>query len=81
MVKFRLLLGWKAEADADLLALEVLSEDFGGREGPQDAEGQMGALGGDPDAAFDYIYVAPPQFHEPWSQALQLLDKRVNWLA
>ncbi len=34
-----------------------------------------------PDADFDYIYIAPPQFHEYWSQALQLLDEHAGWLA
>ena len=34
-----------------------------------------------PDALFDYIYIAPPQFREHWSQALLLLDEQVAWLA
>jgi 16S rRNA (guanine966-N2)-methyltransferase len=33
-----------------------------------------------PDTEFHYIYIAPPQFHELWSQAVQALDGQVNWL-
>ncbi len=33
-----------------------------------------------PDTAFDYIYIAPPQFHEHWLQALLALDEHVGWL-
>ena len=34
-----------------------------------------------PDAAFDYIYIAPPQFHDYWSQAVLSLDQQIKWLA
>ncbi len=34
----------------------------------------------EPDA-FDFIYVAPPQYKELWVQTLELLDKRPGWLA
>ncbi len=30
--------------------------------------------------AFDYIYIAPPQYHELWKQALQVLDENPGWL-
>ena len=33
-----------------------------------------------PDRAFDYIYIAPPQYKEMWSQALALLDTNPGWL-
>jgi len=33
-----------------------------------------------PDAQFQYIYIAPPQFQEMWSKALLALDEQVNWL-
>ena len=33
-----------------------------------------------PDRAFDYIYIAPPQYKEMWSQALELLDANPGWL-
>jgi 16S rRNA (guanine966-N2)-methyltransferase len=33
-----------------------------------------------PDKAFDYIYIAPPQYKELWKQALQELDRNPGWL-
>ena len=33
-----------------------------------------------PDRAFDYVYIAPPQFKEMWSRALLLLDGNPGWL-
>ena len=34
-----------------------------------------------PDRAFDYIYIAPPQYHGLWEKALRLLDANPGWLA
>ncbi|MCX6037205.1 MAG: 16S rRNA (guanine(966)-N(2))-methyltransferase RsmD [Chloroflexi bacterium] len=34
-----------------------------------------------PDRAFDYVYVAPPQYKEMWSKALALLDANPGWLS
>lgn len=34
-----------------------------------------------PSDAFDFIYVAPPQYRHLWKQTLVLLDGRVDWLA
>lgn len=33
-----------------------------------------------PDRAFDYIYIAPPQYKEMWQQAVLLLDANPGWL-
>ncbi len=33
-----------------------------------------------PDRKFDYIYVAPPQYHELWAKALRTLDRNIGWL-
>jgi 16S rRNA (guanine(966)-N(2))-methyltransferase RsmD len=33
-----------------------------------------------PDRKFEYIYVAPPQYQEMWSKALELLDENIGWL-
>ncbi len=33
------------------------------------------------DTAFDYIYIAPPQYHGLWEKALRLLDEHPDWLA
>ncbi len=38
-------------------------------------------LASPPDDAFHYVYIAPPQFHEMWSQALTALDQNLGWLA
>jgi 16S rRNA (guanine966-N2)-methyltransferase len=34
-----------------------------------------------PDQAFDYIYIAPPQYHEMWKRALLCLDRQLGWLS
>jgi len=38
-------------------------------------------LASHPDRQFHYIYVAPPQYKEMWSQALMKLDSNMGWLA
>lgn len=38
-------------------------------------------LSNDPNDPFDLIYVAPPQYQELWSKALQLFDQRPAWIA
>lgn len=38
------------------------------------------ALAKQPDRQFDYIYVAPPQYHGLWSKMLILLDNQIEWL-
>ena len=40
----------------------------------------LSMLAASPSRRFDYIYVAPPQYKELWSQALALLDANVSWL-
>lgn len=37
-------------------------------------------LSAQPDRRFEYIYIAPPQYHEMWSKALGLLDQNHEWL-
>ena len=32
------------------------------------------------DKNFEYIYIAPPQYQEMWSNALKLVDENINWL-
>jgi len=34
-----------------------------------------------PDRAFDYIYIAPPQYKQMWSKAMRLLDENPGWLS
>jgi len=37
-------------------------------------------LSSPPDRAFEYIYIAPPQYKEMWAKALGLLDDNIGWL-
>jgi 16S rRNA (guanine966-N2)-methyltransferase len=34
-----------------------------------------------PDTQFDYLYIAPPQYKEMWSEALKLVDANPGWLS
>lgn len=34
-----------------------------------------------PNRAFDYVYIAPPQYKSMWSEALQMLDSNPGWLS
>jgi 16S rRNA (guanine966-N2)-methyltransferase len=37
-------------------------------------------LGNAPKEGYEFIYVAPPQYQSLWKQALELIDKRPDWL-
>jgi 16S rRNA (guanine966-N2)-methyltransferase len=37
-------------------------------------------LAGRSDRAFDFIFVAPPQYHELWKRALNAIDAQPGWL-
>ena len=41
----------------------------------------LAMLGAKADRRFEYIYIAPPQYHEMWSRSLMLLDKNLEWLS
>jgi 16S rRNA (guanine966-N2)-methyltransferase len=34
-----------------------------------------------PIKVFDYVYIAPPQYKQMWSRALQILDRNIDWLS
>ncbi len=38
-------------------------------------------LASPPDRKFEYIYIAPPQYQEMWSKALELADENMGWLS
>ena len=38
-------------------------------------------LAAPPDRTFEYIYIAPPQYQEMWSKALELTDENIGWLS
>ncbi|MEN8240474.1 MAG: 16S rRNA (guanine(966)-N(2))-methyltransferase RsmD [Chloroflexota bacterium] len=33
-----------------------------------------------PDKQFDYVFIAPPQYHDLWNKAVELLDSKPDWL-
>jgi 16S rRNA (guanine(966)-N(2))-methyltransferase RsmD len=41
----------------------------------------FGYLSSPPDRAFEYIYIAPPQYQDMWAKALELLDDNIAWLS
>jgi 16S rRNA (guanine(966)-N(2))-methyltransferase RsmD len=38
-------------------------------------------LASPPDRRFDYVYIAPPQYKDMWSQAVLALDENPGWLS
>jgi 16S rRNA (guanine(966)-N(2))-methyltransferase RsmD len=38
-------------------------------------------LSAQPNRNFEFIYIAPPQYHEMWSRALKLVDDNIHWLS
>ncbi|MBC8098975.1 MAG: 16S rRNA (guanine(966)-N(2))-methyltransferase RsmD, partial [Armatimonadetes bacterium] len=41
----------------------------------------LSALKVPPSRAYDFIYIAPPQYKGLWQQAMQILDEHPAWLA
>ena len=37
-------------------------------------------LSSPPDRNFEYIYIAPPQYQDMWTKALELVDDNIGWL-
>ena len=33
------------------------------------------------DMAFEYIYIAPPQYQEMWAKSLEMIDDNLGWLS
>ena len=40
----------------------------------------FGMLSAQADRQFEFIYIAPPQYHEMWVKALKLVDENISWL-
>ncbi len=38
-------------------------------------------LSGKPDAAYDFVYIAPPQYKGMWEKALREIDAKPEWLS
>jgi 16S rRNA (guanine966-N2)-methyltransferase len=71
--------------DLNRAPVETIKENVGHCGFNQQAEVRRGdafaMLGASADRRFEYIYIAPPQYQEMWSKALNLLDKNVEWLS
>ncbi len=70
--------------DRNRRAIEIIYENLKNVELIEGAEVlQMDAfalIGRRADKAFDYVYVAPPQYKGMWKQTIQDLDKQPGWL-
>lgn len=70
--------------DTNRRAIQVIKENLETTDLEKGAEVfQMDAfamLSRTPDVAFDYVYVAPPQYKDMWKRTLNSLDKQPDWL-
>lgn len=67
-------------APIDTIKSNLATAGLAGRADVQRADA-FTLLASAPDEEFHYLYIAPPQFHEMWSQALTLMDQNDAWLA
>ena len=71
--------------DLNRLPVETIKENLGTCKFSNQAEVRRGdafaLLKAPPDAIFDYIYIAPPQYKEMWRDAMFILDKNPGWLS
>ena len=68
------------------VAINVISENlthckFDGDQAQIKRGDAFSLLENPPDYAFDYIYIAPPQYKKMWLRALLLVDENPNWLS
>lgn len=72
-------------SDLNRLPVETIKENLATCGFSKQAEVKRGdslaMLRAAPDRQFEYIYIAPPQYKEIWSQALKLVDENPGWLA
>jgi len=71
--------------DINRLPVETIKENLQACGFSKQAEVRRGdafvMLKATPDTLFEYIYIAPPQYKEMWSQALAILDINPGWLS
>ena len=71
--------------DINRLPVETIKENLQACGFSKQAEVRRGdafvMLKATPDTLFEYIYIAPPQYKEMWSQALAILDTNPGWLS
>lgn len=76
--------GFVRFVDKNKLAINTIKENLSITGLEADAEVIQGdafsLLKRPPDRQFDFVYVAPPQYHDLWSKAVQHLDALPDWL-
>jgi 16S rRNA (guanine(966)-N(2))-methyltransferase RsmD len=72
-------------SDLNRLPVETIKENLTACGFSQQAEVKRGdsfaMLRAAPTRQFEYIFIAPPQYKEMWSQALKLVDENPGWLS
>jgi 16S rRNA (guanine966-N2)-methyltransferase len=71
-------------SDLNRAPVETIKENVGHCGFAKRAEVRKGdafsMLSAQTDRKFEYIYIAPPQYHEMWVKALKLADENIGWL-
>jgi len=71
-------------SDFNRLPVEIINQNLSGAGFSNQAQVIRGdafkLLGSAPESKFDYLYIAPPQYKEMWSQALRIADQNPGWL-
>lgn len=72
-------------SDLNRLPIETIKENLAICGFSQQSEVKRGdafaMLHAEPERQFDFVYIAPPQYKEMWSQALKLVDENPAWLS
>ena len=68
-----------SRAPIDTIKLNLTATRLGSRAEAKRADA-FSLLASHPDRSFHYIYIAPPQYQEMWSNALAVLDSNLEWL-
>jgi len=75
---------WVRFVDLNRAAVRVIRSNLEHTNLAQGAEvlnrNALAMLEGRAERAFDYVYIAPPQYHDIWERALQRLDENPGWL-
>jgi len=71
--------------DLNRMPVETIKDNLATCGFSQQAEVRRGdafsLLNATPETQFEYIYIAPPQYKEMWSEALKLVDENPGWLS
>ncbi len=76
---------WARFIDQHRLAVETIRDNLQSTGFESDAEvlrvDAFSLIEGSPDRAFDYVFIAPPQYKGMWKRAVLALDSHPGWLA